>query len=502
MQTTTELINRLVSYAVNEGLIQPEDRIYSQNQLFSLFKMDAPESDEPFDFTNDTKDTFEEIIESLLDKAAEKGILTENTVTYRDLFDSKIMNVFIERPSSINKKFQDEYKKSPEAATNFYYKLSCDSNYIKRYRIQKDLKWKTETEFGTLDITINLSKPEKDPKSIAAAKLQKQSGYPKCLLCPENEGYAGRINHPGRSNHRIIPLMLDNEEWCMQYSPYVYYNEHCIVFNAKHTPMTINSSTFRKLFDFVSIFPHYIIGSNADLPIVGGSILTHEHFQGGRYVFPLNRAPILKTFNIKGFSDVKVGIVKWPMSVLRLCGNNEKSILKLANHILEKWREYSDEAAFIFAQTNGVQHNTITPIASRSGKDFVLDLVLRNNITTEEHPLGVFHPHANLHHIKKENIGLIEVMGLAVLPSRLKSEMEILKTCILNGENIAENEKIFSHAEWAKEFLPKYKIDEKNIDSILQKEIGLVFLQVLKDSGVYKQTSGGILAFEKFVKTL
>ena len=502
MQTTTELINRLVSYAVNEGLIQPEDRIYSQNQLFSLFKMDSPESDEPFDFTDDTKDTFEEIIESLLDKAAEKEILTENTVTYRDLFDSKMMNIFVDRPSNINKKFQDEYKKSPEAATNFYYKLSCDSNYIKRYRIQKDLKWKTQTEYGTLDITINLSKPEKDPKAIAAAKLKKQSGYPKCLLCPENEGYAGRVNHPGRSNHRIIPIVLDNEEWCMQYSPYVYYNEHCIVFNTKHTPMTINSSTFRKLFDFVSIFPHYIIGSNADLPIVGGSILTHEHFQGGRYVFPLNRAPILKSFTIKGFSDVKVGIVKWPMSVLRLCGNNEKFIIKLANHILEKWREYSDEAAFIFAQTNGVQHNTITPIASRSGKDFVLDLVLRNNITTEEHPLGVFHPHANLHHIKKENIGLIEVMGLAVLPSRLKSEMETLKTCILNGENIAENEKISSHAEWVKEFLPKYKIDEKNIDSILQKEIGLVFLQVLKDSGVYKQTSAGISAFERFVKTL
>ena len=503
MQTTTELFNRFVSYAVNEGLILPEDRIYAMNQLFSLFKMDGPESEEELDFTKDTSETFEEIIEALLDKAFEKGLFEENTTTYRDLFDSKMMNIFIDRPGNINKRFQEEYKKSPEEATNYYYKLSCDSNYIKRYRIKKDMKWVTDTEYGPLDITINLSKPEKDPKAIAAAKLQKQSGYPRCLLCVENEGYAGRLNHPGRSNHRIISLNLNNEEWYMQYSPYVYYNEHCIVFNSKHTPMTINPSTFRKLFDFISIFPHYIIGSNADLPIVGGSILTHEHFQGGRYIFPLNRAPSVKKFTVKGYSDVEASIVKWPMSVIRLTGKNEKSILSLADHILESWRKYSDEKAFVFAETEGNPHNTITPIASYKDGKYVLDLVLRNNITTEEHPLGVYHPHANLHHIKKENIGLIEVMGLAVLPSRLKKEMEVLKECILVGKDISTVPEISSHAEWVKEFLPKYsQINEHNIEEILQKEIGLVFLQVLKDAGVYKQTAEGLAAFERFVQCL
>lgn len=503
MQSTTELINRLVSYAINENLIKVEDRIYAQNQLYSLFKMDGPETEEILEITDDSVSTFEEIIEGLLDKANEKGLLEDNTVTYRDLFDSKIMNIFIDRPSNINKKFQKKYKKSPQEATDYFYKLSCDSNYIKRYRIKKDLKWVTKTEFGPLDITINLSKPEKDPKAIAAAKNQKQSGYPKCLLCVENEGYAGRVNHPARANHRIIPITLNGEDWCMQYSPYVYYNEHCIVFNSKHTPMTINPTTFRKLFDYVSLFPHYIIGSNADLPIVGGSILTHEHFQGGRYVFPLNRAPVLKSYKIKGYKDVDVGIVKWPMSVLRLTGKNEKSILHLADHILDAWRNYSDKDAFVFCNTNGTQHNTITPIASRSGSKYVLDLVLRNNITTEEHPLGVYHPHANLHHIKKENIGLIEVMGLAVLPSRLKGEMEILKDCILNKKDIASDERVASHSEWVKEFLPKYKeINANNIDSILQEEIGQVFLQVLKDAGVYKQTPEGIASFAKFVDTL
>lgn len=501
MQTTTELINRLVSYAVNEQLIQPEDRMYAQNQVLALFKMDAPEAEE-LTFTQDNKDTFEEIIEGLLDKAAESGLLEENTVTYRDLFDSKLMNIFIDRPSNINKKFQEKYEHSPEEATDYYYKLSCDSNYIKRYRIKKDLKWVTDTEFGPLDITINLSKPEKDPKAIAAAKLQKPSGYPKCLLCVENEGYAGRVNHPGRSNHRIIPITLNSEDWCMQYSPYVYYNEHCIVFNSKHTPMTINPGTFRKLFDFVSMFPHYIIGSNADLPIVGGSILTHEHFQGGRYTFPLNRAPVLKEFSVKGYK-AKAAIVKWPMSVIRLSGTKEKEILKLADHILEKWRSYTDKDAFVFAETEGTPHNTITPIASRQGNKYVLDLVLRNNITTEEHPLGVYHPHANLHHIKKENIGLIEVMGLAVLPSRLKGDIEILKDCILNKKDVASDERVSSHAEWVKGFVPNYKdINATNIDSILQKEIGKVFLEVLKDAGVYKQTPEGIEAFERFVKTL
>lgn len=501
--TTTELINRLVSYAVNEQLIQAEDRIYCTNQVYSLFKMDGPETEEELDFTKDDKESFEEIIEALLDKAYEKGLIEDNTVTWRDIFDSKLMNIFIDRPGNVIKTFHEKYKDSPEEATNYYYKLSCDSNYIKRYRIKKDLKWVTKTDFGDLDITINLSKPEKDPKAIAAAKHQKQSGYPKCLLCVENEGYPGRINHPGRANHRIIPLNINNEEWFMQYSPYVYYNEHCIVFNSKHTPMTINPTTWRKLFDFVSIFPHYIIGSNADLPIVGGSILTHEHFQGGRYVFPLNKAPVLKSFKIKGFGNVKTGIVKWPMSVIRLESKNQKTICNLADHILEKWRAYTDKDAFIFAETNGEKHNTITPIASRQGQKYILDLVLRNNITTEEHPLGVYHPHENLHHIKKENIGLIEVMGLAVLPSRLKNEMEILKETILNKKDILKDERISSHAEWVNSFRPKYPdINEGNIEKILQEEIGQVFAQVLRDAGVYKQTENGLNAFEKFIKEL
>lgn len=501
--TTTELINRLVSYAVNEQLIHPEDRTYATNQVYALFKMDGPETEEALDYTKDDKENLEEILEALLDKAAEKGLLEDNTVTYRDLFDSALMNIFIDRPSNVIRKFQEEYEKSPEAATDYYYKLSCDSNYIKRYRIKKDMKWVTKTDFGDLDITINLSKPEKDPKAIAAAKNQKQSGYPKCLLCTENEGYAGRVNHPGRANHRIIPINMNGEEWCMQYSPYVYYNEHCIVFNSKHTPMTINPTTWRKLFDFVSTFPHYIIGSNADLPIVGGSILTHEHFQGGRYVFPLNKAPVLKSFKINGYKNVEASIVKWPMSVLRLTGKDEKAICELADHVLEAWRNYTDEDACIFARTDDVQHNTITPIASRNGDKYVLDLVLRNNITTEEHPLGVYHPHANLHHIKKENIGLIEVMGLAVLPSRLKGEMEILKDAIVNKKDVAADERIASHADWVKEFLPRHpELNEANADSILQEEIGQVFAQVLRDAGVYKQTEAGIKAFEKFVASL
>ena len=499
----TQNIYRIISYALDTNLIEKEDVIYCQNQLLELFKMDNPEEGfETFVKTDESYETLEEIMNALCDAAFEKGLIQENTVTFRDLFDGKIMNIFMPRPSEVQRKFWEEYKKSPKAATSWYYALSRSSNYIKTYRIKKDLKWETETDFGKLDITINLSKPEKDPKAIALAKTQKQSGYPKCLLCPENEGYAGRVNHPARNNHRIIPITLNNEDWFVQYSPYVYYNEHCIVFNKKHTPMIINSDTFKKLFDFESLFPHYTIGSNADLPIVGGSILTHEHFQGGAYTFPLNRAPVLKKFSVKGYNDVECGIVKWPMSVIRLTSKNTESLVKLAGHILDSWKNYTDKDAFIFAETEGTPHNTITPIASRNGENYVLDLVLRNNITTEEHPLGVYHPHAELHHIKKENIGLIEVMGLAVLPSRLKGEIEILKNCILEGKDVASVPEVASHAEWIKTLLEKHNFTAENAQAILQDEIGKVFAQVLRDAGVYKQTEEGIKAFERFTSSL
>ena len=496
------LILRLVSYGINTGLIEKEDIIYTQNRLLSLFNMDEPD-DSCTCLTADNEDTLEEILSGLLDYAYEKGIIPENTVTYRDLFDVKLMASLVKRPSEVIREFWQNYSVSPKLATDRYYKFSCDTDYIRRYRIKKDLKWKTSTEYGDIDITVNLSKPEKDPKAIAAAKLQKQSGYPKCLLCKENEGYAGRVNHPARDNHRIIPLTIDGDNWFMQYSPYVYYNEHCIVFNGKHTPMVINDSTFRKLFDFISQFPHYIIGSNADLPIVGGSILTHEHFQGGRYSFALNRAEVERKFIVNGFDDVECGIVKWPMSVVRLTGKNKDSIISLSSYILKSWRAYTDADVGIFAETDGEIHNTITPIAFTKDGKFVIDLVLRNNITSEEHPLGVFHPHANLHHIKKENIGLIEVMGLAVLPSRLKDEMAILKDAILNHKDVSEIPKISKHSEWVNEFVSQYdEINENNIDSIIQNEIGMVFLKVLLDAGVFKRTPEGQKAFDKFIKTL
>lgn len=510
MENLTSLINRLISYGLCRGLIKQSDSVYVRNRLFDLFKLDAPENlcdENCFVQTEEDELSFEEIIEGLLDFAAERNLLEENSVTFRDLFDAKIMDILIDRPSNIIEDFNEKYKISASVATDYFYKLSCDSNYIKRYRIKKDLKWMTPTEYGDLDITVNLSKPEKDPKAIAAAKLVKTTGYPKCLLCPENEGYAGRVNHPARNNHRIIPLKLGNQQWYLQYSPYVYYNEHCIVFNKNHSPMVIDRGTFEKLFDFVKMFPHYLIGSNADLPIVGGSILTHEHFQGGRYIFPLNKAPALESFKIHGFEDISCEIVKWPMSVIRLSGKDSDKMIALADKILQKWRHYSDEECFIFAQTeDGECHNTITPILHKQDDYFILDLVLRNNITTAEHPLGVFHPHAKLHHIKKENIGLIEVMGLAVLPSRLKNEMELLKEYILNGKDIASNELISSHKDWVNEFLPEYEktggITKDNIDSILQTEIGRVFLEVLKDAGVYKMTEKGLAGFSRFVAAL
>lgn len=495
-------IKKLVSYGVQTGLVPQEDVIFTTNRLLELFGLDELE-DSDTDVTM-REDELEEVLSGMLDYAFEKGLMAENSIVYRDLFDTKIMSMLMPRPSEVIRRFTELYENvSPQAATDYYYKLSRDSDYIRRYRICKDQKWVTSTKYGDLDITINLSKPEKDPKAIAAAKNARQSGYPKCLLCKENEGYAGRINHPARQNHRIIPVTINNSQWGFQYSPYVYYNEHCIVFNSQHVPMKIDHAAFCKLFDFVKQFPHYFVGSNADLPIVGGSILSHDHFQGGRYEFAMAKAPVERSFTVAGYEDVKAGIVNWPMSVIRLSAADTDRIIALADVILEKWRSYTDETAFIFAETEGEPHNTITPIARKRGELYELDLVLRNNITTEEHPLGVYHPHAKLHHIKKENIGLIEVMGLAVLPARLKEEMALLKEAILTGADLRADQVLAKHADWVEEFKPKYEqIDASNIDQIIQEEIGLVFMEVLEDAGVYKRTPEGQEAFDRFVTSL
>ncbi len=493
-----QAIKALVQYGLEKGLLTEDDVIYARNQILEALKMD--EYEEPEGEGELAGADLEKILKVLLDHAAEKGLLQENSVVYRDLFDTKLMNCLMPRPSEVIREFWEKYKDSPEAATDYYYKLSQDSDYIRRYRVCRDMKWTTDTEYGTLDVTINLSKPEKDPKAIAAAKNAKQSAYPKCQLCKENEGYAGRVNHPARENHRIIPVTINNSQWFFQYSPYVYYNEHCIVFNSKHTPMKIERATFGKLLDFVTQFPHYFVGSNADLPIVGGSILSHDHFQGGHYTFAMAKAPIEKKITFKGYEDVEAGIVKWPMSVIRIKSADRDKLIDLADKILLAWRGYTDEEAFIFAETDGEPHNTITPIARRRDGDYELDLVLRNNITTEEHPLGVYHPHAHLHHIKKENIGLIEVMGLAVLPARLKGEMAELRDAILTGKDLHSTETLASHADWALKFMSKYdKIDESNIDGIINEEIGLVFKEVLECAGVYKCTDEGRAAFQKFI---
>ena len=505
-----ERILDLVEYARVTGLIEAEDERFSINRLLELFQLDELEDEavaahgKNKRMTRETAEAaLEDILTEMLDYAYENGITKENSIVYRDLFDTKIMSLLVPRPSEVISKFNELYKNDKKAATDYFYTLSCDSNYIRRYRIKKDLKWTTDTEYGTLDITINLSKPEKDPKAIAAAKLAKQSGYPKCLLCKENEGYAGRVNHPARQNHRIIPVTINQSDWFFQYSPYVYYNEHCIVFNSQHTPMKIERATFGKLLDFVTQFPHYFVGSNADLPIVGGSILSHDHFQGGHYEFAMAKAPVEKEISFEGFSDVKAGIVKWPMSVIRLDCADKDRLIELADKILSAWRGYTDEAAFVFAETDGEPHNTITPIARKRGDLFELDLVLRNNITTEEHPLGVYHPHAKLHHIKKENIGLIEVMGLAVLPARLKDEMAALQKAILNGKDLRSDEALEKHADWVEEFLPKYDtVTKDNIEEIIRKEIGLVFSEVLEDAGVYKCTEEGRKAFMRFVESV
>ena len=491
-------IKKLVEYGIQTGLTTECERIYTTNLLLDLFHEDSYEEVE----INPSELVLEEILKELLDEACQRGII-EDSITYRDLFDTKLMNCLMPRPAQIQERFWNAYAVSPEQATEFYYKLSQDSDYIRRYRIKKDMKWTVDTKYGTLDITINLSKPEKDPKAIAAARNAAAASYPKCQLCMENEGYAGRTNHPARENHRIIPITINDRAWGFQYSPYVYYNEHCIVFNGEHTPMKIDRNAFIKLFDFVKQFPHYFLGSNADLPIVGGSILSHDHFQGGHYTFAMARAPIIENFTVAGFEDVTAGIVKWPLSVIRLQCKDEKRIIDLADHILKAWRSYTDEDAFIFAETDGVPHNTITPIARKRGDLFEMDLTLRNNITTDEHPLGVYHPHTHLHHIKKENIGLIEVMGLAVLPARLKGELELLKDYILTGKDIRSNESIEKHADWVEEFLPKYEnINASTIENILQQEVGKVFCEVLEDAGVYKCTEDGLNAFRRFLAIL
>ncbi len=490
-----QAIRQLVDYGLRTGLVGKDDEIYTVNRLLELLEIEEYE-DRPAPSAK-----LEDILKALLDYAVETGVMKEDGIVYRDLFDTKLMGALTGRPGEVIEKFRKLYQESPRKATDFYYQFSQDTDYIRRYRIKKDQKWTAPTAYGDLDITINLSKPEKDPKAIAAAKLAKQSGYPKCLLCMENVGYAGRVNHPARQNHRVIPVTINGQEWGFQYSPYVYYNEHCIVFNKKHIPMKIERDTFRKLFDFVRQFPHYFVGSNADLPIVGGSILSHDHFQGGHYTFAMEKAGVEETFQVKGFEDVEAGIVKWPMSVIRLRAADSDRIVELADHILTVWRGYTDEEAFIFACTDGEPHNTITPIARRSGELYEMDLVLRNNITTEECPLGVYHPHDELHHIKKENIGLIEVMGLAVLPARLKDEMELLKAYLIQGKDVRSEESLEKHADWVDGFRDKYPgFTEENTEKILRDEIGIVFMKVLEDAGVYKRTEEGRKYFRRFLE--
>lgn len=492
--TVSSAIKSLVKYAEKEGLIEALDERWAVNRILEILGMDSIETDaEVFE---DVK--LEELLEILLDYACENGIC-EDSVVYRDLLDTKIMGVLTPRPSQVISKFNTLYAESPEKATEYYYHLSRKSDYIREYRVKNDIKWVTTTDYGDIDITINLSKPEKDPKAIAAALKMKQSSYPLCLLCPENEGYAGRVNHPARQNHRVIPVDLNGEEWCLQYSPYVYYNEHSIVFNSKHVPMKISEDGFRRLFAFVKKVPHYFVGSNADLPIVGGSVLTHDHFQGGNYTFAMTKAEIETPVVFRDFSDIEAGIIKWPMSVLRLKGDDTDRICTLAGKILAKWRSYTDEEAFIFAETDGVPHNTITPIARfRNGK-YELDLVLRNNITTEEYPDGVYHPHPEHHHIKKENIGLIEVMGLAVLPARLKTEMALLENALVNGEDISNDERIAKHTQWAEEIKKNNNITPENCEKIIRDEIGKVFADILSQCGVFERTENGKKQFLKFI---
>lgn len=489
---------RLAAYALSKGLIQESDRQWAINTILDTLKIDSYEETDP----GQEERPLAELLDELLDDAYERGVLKENSVVYRDLLDTEIMGRLTPRPSEVIRKFKALFAVDPERATDWYYKFSQDTNYIRRDRIARDVQWKAETEYGDLDITINLSKPEKDPKAIAAARNMAVSDYPKCQLCAENEGYAGRVNHPARQNHRMIPITINGSPWFFQYSPYVYYNEHCICLNSVHTPMKIDRACFDKLLDFVSQFPHYFVGSNADLPIVGGSILAHDHFQGGRYTFAMEKAEIETPVVFPGYEDITAGIVKWPMSVVRITGADRDRLAELADHILDLWRVYSDPSVSVFAETDGTPHNTITPIARRRGSLYELDLVLRNNLTTEEHPLGLFHPHAELHHIKKENIGLIEVMGLAVLPSRLKEELRAVADALVSGADLRENELTAKHADWADKFRARYEITAENALDIVKKETGLVFSKVLEHAGVFKRDEQGREAFLRFLHTV
>ena len=489
-------IAQLLQYALERGLIEPDDRVWAANRLLEALGLDrwqdpGPGQDRPL----------EDILRDILDWAVEKGRCEPGTAS-RDLLDTELMGRLTPRPSQVRHEFWKKYAQSPQAATDWYYEFSQDTDYIRRYRIAKDMKWVSHTEYGDLDITINLSKPEKDPRAIAAAKNAPQNAYPACQLCASNEGYAGRLDHPARQNHRLIPLTLDGQDWYFQYSPYVYYNEHCIVLNSRHIPMKIDRSTFRKQMDFLSRFPHYFIGSNADLPIVGGSILSHDHFQGGRYEFAMERAPVETDVAFPGFEDVQAGIVKWPLSVLRIRCADPDRLVELADRILLAWRGWSDPAAEIYAETDGEAHNTITPIARMRGGQYELDLVLRNNRTSEQYPLGIFHPHQELHHIKKENIGLIEVMGLAVLPARLKTELAALAQALIAGGDIRADETLAKHADWADGLRAKYAFTAENALPILQDEVGKVFAQVLEHAGVYKRTDAGKEAFLRFVDSV
>ena len=496
MNELCRLIGELAEYGVKTGLIPESERNYAINLLLDIFHEDAYEA-------NETKgEELEDILKGLLDIAVDKGLI-EDSIVNRDLFDTRLMNAITPRPGEVIRKYQELFARSPKDATDWFYKFCGDSDYIRRYRAKKDVKWTVDTDFGVLDITINLAKPEKDPKAIAAAAKMAQSSYPKCQLCVENMGYAGRLNHPARQTLRIMPITINGSEWGFQYSPYGYYNEHCILLNGEHVPMAINEDCFKKMFDFISQYPHYMIGSNADLPIVGGSILSHDHYQGGNYEFAMAKAPIEKAFKFKGFEDVEAGIVKWPMSVIRLRCADHKRLTQLSSKILAAWRAYTDETAFVFAETDGVPHNTITPIARKKGDSFEIDLVLRNNITTDEHPMGVYHPHKQYHHIKKENIGLIEVMGLAILPSRLVSELEAVKNAILNNDDLRASELTASHADWVEEFLPAHpNFNADNAMDIIKEETGKVFLHVLEDAGVYKCTPEGREAFMRFLESV
>ena len=491
-----QAIEDLLGYALRTGLIEEYDRTWAVNSLLQAMGLDSWE--EP----QQVKDRpLEDILKELLDDAAARGRIEEDT-TSRDLFDTELMGRLTPRPAQVIREFRRLYQADPKAATDWFYRFSQDTDYIRRYRIARDVKWKAATPYGDMDITINLSKPEKDPKAIAAAKAAPQTSYPKCQLCRENEGYAGRLNHPARQNHRIIPITINQEDWFLQYSPYVYYNEHCIVLNGHHTPMKIDKATFRKLLDFVKQFPHYVVGSNADLPRVGGSILSHDHFQGGCYTFAMEKAPVERTITFRGSEDVEACIVKWPMSVIRLRCKDDQRLVELADRILAAWRGYTDEAAFVFAETDGEPHNTITPIARMRAGQFELDLVLRNNITTEEYPLGVYHPHQELHHIKKENIGLIEVMGLAVLPARLKDELDGVARALVRGDDLRRDEALAKHADWAEELKTRHVFTAENAEDLLRQEVGAVFATVLEHAGVFKCTPEGQEAFLRFIQSV